>query len=99
MHFHLLGRFPMNRRKPTLDERGLRTSSVDDPVRHIIGQLKEWSSKRLIREGLADTGIWAKRGKIVPIKDRKHQINSYHYILKHEREGAVVWTYKDKSPV
>lgn len=40
MHFHLLAKFPMNRRKPTLDECWLRTSSVDDPVRHIVGQLK-----------------------------------------------------------
>lgn len=95
MHFHLLGKFSMHRRKPTLDERGLQTSSIDDPVRHIVGQFKQWSSKRLIRDGLADAGLWGKRGKIVPIKDRRHQINTFKYICKHRQEGAALWTYQD----
>ncbi|MEM9415186.1 MAG: hypothetical protein AAGA29_06900 [Planctomycetota bacterium] len=95
MHFHLLGRFPMGRRKPMLNERGLRTSSVDDPVRHLVGQVKQWSSKRLIREGLAEAGVWGKRGKIVPIKDRKHQLNTFNYILRHKQEGAAAWTFRD----
>jgi len=98
MHCHLLGRFPMKRRKPTFDECGLRTSSVDDPVRHIVGQFKQWSSKRLIREGLADAGVWAKRGKIIPIEDRTHQVNAFNYISDHVDEGAQVWTFKDPHP-
>ncbi|XAL98179.1 hypothetical protein OT109_11280 [Phycisphaeraceae bacterium D3-23] len=91
-HMHLLAKFPMERKKPTLDERGLRTSSVDDPVRHLVGQIKQWSSKRLIRDGLLDAGAWGKRGKIVPITDRKHQVNTYRYIAAHQREGALVWS-------
>ena len=96
-HFHLLGKFSMNRRKPTLDKRGLRTSSVDDPVRHIVGQLKQWSSKRLIREAFAEAGVWGKRGKIVPIKDRQHQLNTFTYICKHADEGAALWTFQNED--
>lgn len=98
MHCHLLAKFPMDLRKPTLDERGLRTSSIDDPVRHIVGQFKQWSSKRLIREGLVEAGVWAKRGKIVPIEDRSHQVNVFNYIKKHKEEGAAVWTFRDEPP-
>lgn len=78
-----------------LDEYGLRTSSVDDPVRHVVGQLKQWSSKRLIREGLAEAGAWGKRGKIVPINDREHQVNTFIYICKHVDNGACLWTFRE----
>ncbi len=91
-HMHLLARFPLEQRKPTLDERGLRTSAVDDPVRHFIGQIKQWSSKRLIREGLLEGGAWGRRGKIVPIRDRHHQLNTYRYIIAHRDAHAAVWT-------
>jgi len=97
-HMHILARFPMERRKPMLDEHGLRTSSIDDPVRHLVGHLKQWSSKRLIRDGHLDAGAWGKRGKIVPIKDRKHQINVYRYIRAHKDEDAAIWTFKDSPP-
>jgi len=98
-HMHVLARFPLEG-KPSILERGLRdnrTSAVDDPVRHIMGLAKQWSSKRLIADGLAAPGgVWAKRGKIVPIKDRGHQVNVCKYIIDHARkEGAAVWSFRD----
>ncbi len=98
-HMHVLARFPLDR-KPTFAERGLRdkrTSATDDPVRHIMGLAKQWSSKRLVAEGLAPVGgVWAKKGKIVPIKDRGHQVTAFNYILRHgPEEGAAVWSFRD----
>ena len=55
----------MRAQKLTFNERRLRrakqrTSAIDDPVRHFMGIAKQWSSKRLIKEGLATSGIWAR---------------------------------------
>jgi hypothetical protein len=36
--------------------------------------------------------LWAKRCKVVRIRDREHQQNVYRYILDHRREGAWVWS-------
>jgi hypothetical protein len=35
--------------------------------------------------------LWAKRGKIQPIHNKKHQQNCFAYILRHIHEGAWVW--------
>jgi hypothetical protein len=35
--------------------------------------------------------LWAKRGKIQPIHNRKHQNYCFAYILRHIHEGAWVW--------
>ena len=40
--------------------------------------------------------LWGKRGKQLPIRDRQHQLNVYRYILNHAREGAWVWSWKQK---
>ena len=41
--------------------------------------------------------LWGKRGKAVPIRDRAHQLNVYHYIERHARQGAWVWLWgKDR---
>lgn len=96
-HLHVLARFPERPLKPTFNERGLeRTSAIDDPVRHMMGIAKQWSAKRLVREGHFSSGpIWGKRGKIVPIRDRSHQIKVFHYIVRHAEEGAAVWTFRE----
>jgi hypothetical protein len=100
MHMHVLARFP-DGKKPPFSKRGVRngrTSAVDDPVRHYVGIAKKESAKSLTRAGLADSGgIWARKGKIVPIEDRAHQVAVYRYILNHgPREGAAVWSFKDE---
>jgi hypothetical protein len=38
--------------------------------------------------------LWAKRGKEMRVRDRRHQLNAYRYILDHEEEGAWVWQWK-----
>lgn len=38
--------------------------------------------------------LWAVRGKVNPIKDRQHQLNTFYYILRHVREGAWVWDFR-----
>ncbi len=98
-HIHVLARFPLEG-KPAFGERGFRggrTSATDDPVRHIMGLAKQWSAKRLIAEGLATPGgVWARKGKIVPINDRAHQVAVFKYILEHgPKEGAAVWSFRD----
>ena len=35
--------------------------------------------------------LWGKRGKIVPIKHRRHQLNVFRYIIEHAKQGAWVW--------
>jgi hypothetical protein len=39
--------------------------------------------------------LWAVRSKIIPIEDREHQLNTFHYILNHIDEGAWVWDFRD----
>jgi hypothetical protein len=71
---------------------------VDDSVRHVIGLAKQWSSKQLMRAGVTHCPIWAARGKIVPIRDRAHQLNVFHYVWKHTQEHAAVWSFRDPLP-
>jgi len=74
-----------------------KTSAVTGPVRHIMGQAKQWSAKRLIREELVGAGpVWARKGKIVRITDQSHQRNVFRYILRHAEEGAAVWSFRDE---
>ncbi len=42
--------------------------------------------------------MWGKRGKQDPVRDRRHQVNVYRYILNHEKEGAWVWRWKRNKP-
>jgi hypothetical protein len=41
-----------------------------------------------------DGKLWAVRSKIIPIKDRQHQLNTYRYILDHINESAWVWDFR-----
>ena len=41
--------------------------------------------------------LWGKRGKQGPVRDRRHQLNVYHYILDHVKEGAWVWCWTRKK--
>ncbi|HYH69610.1 MAG TPA: hypothetical protein VD866_33245 [Urbifossiella sp.] len=47
---------------------------------------------------VADVGwvgkLWAVGGKANPIRDRRHQVNTFHYILGHVGEGAWVWDFR-----
>ena len=39
--------------------------------------------------------VWAVRSKVIPVKDRGHQLNVFDYIRKHARQGAAVWNFRD----
>lgn len=96
-HMHVLARFRRSQDgpKPSLSRGGLREK---DPARYYVGIGKERSAKALASKSLVKPGgVWAKRGKIVPIKDRQHQLHVYSYILDHEKEGAATWSFKDQS--
>ena len=50
---------------------------------NFIGKEHGWTGK-----------LWAVRGKVIPITDRGHQLNAFHYILAHVRERAWVWDFR-----
>lgn len=84
MHLHLLGRFPAAQ-KPTDSIPRLRAT---DPVRHFVGIAKKEAAKRLAEAGLVERGgVWARKGKIVRVNDRSHQVNAFNYILLHANEA------------
>ncbi len=39
--------------------------------------------------------LWGSRSKPEIVRDRRHQLNVYHYILRHESQGAWVWKWGD----
>ena len=78
---------------------------------HVLAQVP--NSKKITRDwvGLAkkhawflarDAGwqgqMWGKRSKATPIKDYDHQTKAFNYIVRHKREGAWVWTFRDPPP-
>lgn len=93
MHLHLLAHFPPAQR-PTDSIRGLRAT---DPVRHFVGIANKESAKRLVEAGQASPGgVWARKGKIVRVRDRQHQVNTFRYILRHADDGAAIWSFRDE---
>lgn len=34
--------------------------------------------------------VWGRRGKVIRIRDRQHQVNTFRYILRHRQQGAWV---------
>jgi len=38
--------------------------------------------------------LFAKRGRQAPVRDRRHQLNTYRYILSHAKEGAWIWDWR-----
>lgn len=78
-HLHLLARFE------------------DDRPRHWIGIAKKHSSHIVRQEGLRidSGGLWGKRSRAEPIRDRAHQLNAFRYIAAHGAKGAIMWTFRD----
>ena len=67
----------------------------DHRPRHWIGIAKKESSHYLKQEGLAPVGgLWATRFECVPVENRRHQLWTVPYILKHVKKGAAVWYFK-----
>lgn len=68
----------------------------DRGPRHWVGMAKKNAAfaVRAVEEGRAG-GIWSKKSKCEPVRDRAHQVNVVRYIVAHGRRGAAVWV----SPV
>ena len=85
---HLLAGFALVRRTAHIKR-------ISDPIRHYVGIAKSRSRRALSDAGLvARGGIWAKRTKIVPIRDRAHSENVAQYIRDHANQGAVIWSLR-----
>lgn len=66
----------------------------DRRVRPRVGRGKKHAYFRLHEEGFVGK-LWERGCHVVPIKDRKHQVNVFHYIRRHASHGAWVWTFRD----
>jgi len=66
---------------------------IDPAPRELLGRAKKHCSHIARQRGRdAPGGLWAIRGKVLPIRDRAHQVNVARYIRNHESEGAAVWS-------
>lgn len=63
-------------------------------TRRVIGLAKLHAYHRLSGE-IGQRRIWAKRSRSLPIRDRRHQVNVYAYIMKHRDGGAWTWSYRE----
>jgi hypothetical protein len=66
----------------------------DKQVRPRVGRAKKHACFVLKACGL-DSRLWTAKAKVTPIRDRTHQVNVFHYICRHQAEGAWVWTFRD----
>lgn len=66
----------------------------DHRPKHWIGRAKMHASMLLSDFDLPGK-VWAAGCRTLPIRDRSHQLNVFNYILKHRRQGAAVWTFRD----
>jgi len=97
-HVHILCRFP-NWFDPSVEIPGLRAGNAlqdgRDPVpRHLIGVAKKHVSHVLRARSLKPRPgpLWTKRGKIIPVTGRQHQLRIVAYIRGHASGGAIVWS-------
>jgi hypothetical protein len=54
---------------------------------HFLANEREWAGK-----------LWAVGSKVIPVRDRGHQLNVFNYILDHAREGAWIWDFRKHQP-
>ena len=71
----------------------------DHRPRHWVGLAKGRSARELSRAGLLpEGGIWAKRGRALPIRDRRHHLSTVAYILRHARRDSLVALARPSPP-
>jgi hypothetical protein len=60
-----------------------------------LGRAKKHASHALRQAALRtqDGGLWARRSRAEPIRDRAHQLNVFRYILWHAQSGAAIWRF------
>ena len=62
-------------------------------ARQLVGKAKKHAYHELVRQGHVGK-VWAKRCRVEPVRDRRHQVNTYRYIAAHAGKGAWVWSFK-----
>ena len=67
---------------------------VESP-NHWLGQAKRHAWFELRDRGWQGK-LWAKGCRNERVRDRAHQLNLYHYILRHAEQGAWVWKWGDE---
>ena len=83
--------------------------AIDDHHFHLLARFGDHRPKHWVRRAkmsasmlLRDVGlpgkVWAVGCRTLPIRDRPHQLNAFGYILKHRRQGATVWSFRDIIP-
>jgi len=63
------------------------------PARRLIGNARRHAYHLLAAAGRKGR-LWARGCRVLPVRDRKHQVNVYRYILAHRDQDAWVWDYK-----
>ena len=63
-------------------------------VRPVVGRAKKHAYFELHDQGFVGH-LWGNGSNVVPIKDRKHQLNVFGYIARHKDKGAWVWTFRE----
>jgi len=79
-HAHLLAKLPLE-----------PESLPAETLRRLIGLAKKDASRALSdADEIPRGGLWGKRSRGEPVRDRSHQIAAYRYIERHARAGAFV---------
>jgi len=82
---------------------GVAAQHVHILTKMLPGMQRAWPghAKRHAWFVLRDHGwsgkLWGKRGKAIPIRDRRHQLNVYGYIMRHAAQGAWVWSILERQ--
>jgi hypothetical protein len=95
--------------KMSADEIEVVALSVDDHHFHILARFRDHRPKHwvgrakmhlsmILRDNGVHGGVWAAGCRALPIRDRRHQLNVFNYIMKHRVRGAAVWTFRDVPP-
>jgi len=63
-------------------------------VRPVVGRAKKHAYFELRDHGFVGH-LWGAGANVVPINDRKHQLNVFGYIGDHKLKGAWVWTFRE----
>jgi len=84
IHLHVLGRFRDKKPRQRLGWAKLEATK----------RVKAWAVLNRVELGLKQgEGLWAKRSKNLPVKDKAHRDNTLLYIADHEQKGAVVYVH------
>ncbi|MEX0654502.1 MAG: hypothetical protein WDZ31_12195 [Phycisphaeraceae bacterium] len=78
---------------PRSGERGLSAYDHDPAPRRILGLARSWVTHQMKQRGhFADVtgGLWARRPKVEPVRDRAHQLAAVTYIRRHAAQRSAV---------